>query len=151
MSKEVSTSSTQGELITLGKAGRRAIPLREQLRELGYKQQATNIQQDNKSAIHLATNGRNNASKARHILINAFWITEQIENKTYKIIYCPSETIIADIFTKPIFGARFKQLRNIIYNNKFENYISNNLNIITNNKNYIYIYTYCTVHKQSNL
>jgi len=123
VSKEVSTSSTQGELITLGKAGRRAIPLREQLRELGYEQQATNIQQDNKSAIHLAKNGRNNASKARHILINAFWITEQIENKTYTLVYCPSETIIADIFTKPIFGARFKQLRNIIYNNRFENYL----------------------------
>ena len=103
--------------------GRRAIPLREQLKELGYSQKATNIEQDNKSATHLAIHGRNNASKARHILINAFWITEQIANKTYNIVYCPSETIISDIFTKPIFGARFKQLRNIIYNNHFENYL----------------------------
>ena len=52
--------------------------------------------------------------QSRHINIRYFFIKDRIKEDNINIIYCPTEIIIADYFTKPLQGALFKKLRDII-------------------------------------
>ena len=43
--------------------------------------------------------------------IKFYYIREQVEDKTVAICYCPTENMLADIFTKPLCSPRFIKLR----------------------------------------
>ena len=52
-----------------------------------------------------------------HNLLTSYYYTfvvDKIQNKEVKIIYCPTDDMIADFSSKPIQGLVFKQQRNII-------------------------------------
>ena len=52
--------------------------------------------------------------KTRYIKIRYFFMMDQIRGDKFNIIYCPTEIIVADYFTKTLQGVLFKMLRNII-------------------------------------
>ena len=60
-------------------------------------------------------NGRNSCSgNSRHIHIRYFFVKDRIEKKEMRVEYCPTEYMLADYFTKPLQGSRFKEYRNYI-------------------------------------
>ena len=46
--------------------------------------------------------------------IQYIYITDQVQQKTIHITYCPTEEMIADFFTKPLQGSLFLKMRNLI-------------------------------------
>ena len=70
------------------------------------------LYQDNKSAILLETNGRKSAGKrSRALNIRYYFVTDQVEKKNLVIEHCPTEAMIADYFTKPLQGEKFREFR----------------------------------------
>ena len=60
-------------------------------------------------------NGRNSfTGKSRHIYIKYFLIKDQVDKGEIRIMYCPTHLMLADYFTKPLTGALFHKLRDII-------------------------------------
>ena len=58
---------------------------------------ATTIYQDNKSTILLLENGRMSSSKfTKHLDVQYFFVTDQIKCRELKVVYCPTEDILAD-------------------------------------------------------
>ena len=45
-----------------------------------------------------------------------YFITDQIEKKTARVAYCPTDDMIGDFFTKPLQGAKFRKFRDAILN-----------------------------------
>ena len=61
------------------------------------------LYQDNKSGILLESNGIHLAGKgSKYIPIYYYLITDQIKKKEFKIIYCPTGDMIADLFYQAV-------------------------------------------------
>ena len=43
-----------------------------------------------------------------------FFVKDRIDKKEMRVEYCPTENMLADYFTKPLQGSRFKEYRNYI-------------------------------------
>ena len=79
--------------------------------------EATIVYRDNTSSMKLEENGRASASKrTRHFNIKYFYVTDLIQRKEFKLKYCPTDSMIADYFTKPLVGKKFEDMRKIIMN-----------------------------------
>jgi hypothetical protein len=71
--------------------------------------------QDNKSSILLEQNGKALSGKhTRHIIIQYFFITDQVNRKEISIGWCPTKKMVADFMTKPLQGSHFRNLRDYI-------------------------------------
>ena len=109
-----SLSSMEAELVAISDANREVLWLRKFLTALGYRQKsATIINEDNQSCIKYVY-GTKNISKAKHIAVKHYHIKETIEDGQVKVIYCPSDKNIADIFTKPLHSPTFLRLRDML-------------------------------------
>jgi hypothetical protein len=81
----------------------------------GYTVSSNILEQDNQSAIHLATNGRSSAGpKSRHIDIRYFWLKDRIQSGAVHIRHCPTLEMLADFFTKPLQGHLFRFFKAIV-------------------------------------
>ena len=81
----------------------------------GYRIDYNFMYQDNQSTIRMENNGRGSSGKRkRHISIKYFFIADRIANKELQVEYCPTGDMVADLFTKPLQGALFRRLRDII-------------------------------------
>ena len=116
LAKQVSTSSTMSELINLSDNCKLLLPIRDFLNEINYIQTKVIIEQDNKSTISLAINGRGNSSKSRYINIRHFWMKELIDDEIIDIHHTNTEKIRSDSFTKTLFGSKFFIFRSEIMN-----------------------------------
>ena len=59
------------------------------------------IHQDNMSAIKLENNeGRSRGKQTCHVHICYFFITDWIKKGDVRIVYCPTNMLIADFYTK---------------------------------------------------
>ena len=74
---------------------------------------ATTILEDNQSAICMAKNQQSHR-RTKHIEIKYHFIRDLVEAGRIKLIYCPSEKMVADMLTKglPIF--QFENLRGLL-------------------------------------
>ena len=107
------TKSCQTSLVTLSDAVSMTAYHLQFLKVQGYDICA-DLMQDNKSTISLAENGRSNSDRSRHINIRYFFVHQYLEDGTMKIHYCPTLDMIADILTKPLQGASFEKLRDLL-------------------------------------
>jgi hypothetical protein len=83
----------------------------------GFAVNQSEIAQDNESAILLENYGKALGSrKSRHINIRFFFVTDRVRAKEIKITKCGTEEMLADYFTKPLQGSRFKKFRDLILN-----------------------------------
>jgi hypothetical protein len=110
-------SSTEAELVGADDAIGMILWTRLFLESQGYDVRDTKLYQDNQSAMLLERNGRRSTSKrTRHINIRYFFIADCIEKGDVKVEYCPTEDMVADIFTKPLQGSAFHKFRNDVLN-----------------------------------
>ena len=73
------------------------------------------LNQDNTSSIRLEKNGKSSSTKrTKHINIRYFFITDRVKKGEVSIEYCPTDDMIADYFTKPLQGSKFRKFRNTI-------------------------------------
>ena len=73
------------------------------------------LYQDNESAIRMEVNGRNSCTgNSQHVDIRYFFVHDQVKSGSIKVVYCPTERMLADFFTKPLQGGVFKKFRNAV-------------------------------------
>ena len=114
-------SSTETELVSVYDVMPTILWTRLFLHDQGYGSTGTVINQDNQSAILLENYGKFSSTKrTKHIDIRYFYITDKVKKGEAKIVYCPTDDMIADYFTKPLQGSIFKKFRNAIMNLKEE-------------------------------
>jgi hypothetical protein len=112
-------SSTEAELVGVDDAMPNIIWTQHFLKAQGMEIADNLIYQDNQSAILLERNGRRSSGKrTRHIDIRYFFIADRIEKKEVRIEYCPTNDMLADMFTKPLQGGLFRRLRDKVLNIK---------------------------------
>ncbi len=54
--------------------------------------------------------------RTRHINIRYFFVKDRVDSGEVKIVYKPTEDMLADFFTKPLQGLLFVRLRDAIMN-----------------------------------
>ena len=85
------------------------------MEEQGYKLKKNVLFQDNTSAIKLEKNGRNSCTgNSRHVHIRYFFVKGRVDKGELSIECCPTHSMLADYFTKPLQGALFRKLRAVI-------------------------------------
>jgi hypothetical protein len=123
-------SSTEAELVGASDYLPNTIWTKYFLEEQGYEIKNNIYNQDNQSAMRLEKNGKKSeGQKSRHIDIRYFWIKDRLEKDNVKVMYCPTEAMLADFFTKPLQGNLFRRLREVIMGRehirKLQEYVSN--------------------------
>ena len=105
------TSSCEAELVALSKGLQQSLWSRTFLIAQGILVPPLIIHQDNQSTIKLIERGRPAAEQTRHIDIGYFWATDLITRGIITIKFCPTLSMLADFFTKPLQGSLFLSLR----------------------------------------
>ena len=107
-------SSTEAELIAAVTAAKNIKYICSILFELGVPCTGpTPIYKDNKSAIKII-NANKPTGRSRHINIRYFWIKDRIDQEEVRVEYLPTHIMLADYYTKPLQGSRFRNLREFI-------------------------------------
>ena len=110
----VALSSTEAEYVSSCLAVQETVWLRNLLESVGYKQlHPATIYEDNQGAIALSKNAKSHP-RTKRIGIKNNYIREAIEKGQVRMEYCPSEVMLADVFTKVLPKTRFEELRKLI-------------------------------------
>ena len=81
--------------------------LRQFLLELGFPLTSpTFLHEDNKSAIHIALHG-NDKGRTKYMDVRCHLICDLIKSAVIQIQYQPTESMVADILTKPLMPSCF--------------------------------------------
>ena len=84
----------------------------------GYEIDKNILYQDNRSAILLETNGQRSAGKqSRALNIRYYFIADQSSKGNLTVTYCPTDDMIGDFMTKPLYGAKLDMFRDMILGN----------------------------------
>ena len=112
-------SSTETELVGADDLMPQIIWTNYFLEGQGYKSRDTIVYQDNKSTMLLEKNGKISLSKrTKHINNRYFFVKDRQDRGEVKIVYCPTDEMIADFFTKPLQGYKFLKFHKLIMNLK---------------------------------
>ena len=102
-------SSTETELVP------DVLWCRQFLEEQGVAPKRNIVYQDNEAAILLEKNGKASSGKrTKHINTRYFFVTDRVRNGELEVIWCPTEDMTGDFWTKPLQGALFRRLRDLI-------------------------------------
>ena len=108
-------SSTEAEVVGASDYLPNTIWAKSFLEAQGYEIKENIFNQDNQSAMKLETNGRKSCGqKSRHIDIRYFFMKDRVETENIRIVYCPTEQMLADFFTKPLQGALFLKFKRVL-------------------------------------
>jgi len=110
--KLTAISSTDAEILALTDVVKTILWLSALLKEIttirNIPKESAIIYQDNKSAIWISTE-KSKQRRSRHILIKTTYIKEKIINGDIILEYLSTDTMVADVLTKPLQGEKFKQ------------------------------------------
>jgi hypothetical protein len=108
-------SSTEAETVGASDYMPNTIWVQHFMESQGYTVTSNILEQDNESAIRLATNGRASAGpKSCHIDIRYFWLKDRIQSHDIHIRHCPTTQMLADFFTKPLQGHLFRFFKAVV-------------------------------------
>jgi hypothetical protein len=107
--------STEAELVAMDDIMLKMLWTRYFLMNQGFNVGPSRILKDNKSAMLLEENGMESSSKQPcHIHISFYFVTDQVHLNNVTIEHCPTKSIVADFFTKPLQGSAFYEFRKAI-------------------------------------
>jgi len=114
--KSVALSSFGAELMALGDALQDALWIRRVLSNCALlSEEATVIYEDNQGTIAVSKQDPGSvSSKTKHIAVRYFFVREHVECGDIAVIYCCTEEMVADIFTKPLGATKFKKFREML-------------------------------------
>ena len=88
--------------------------MRNLLNELGYSaEEAVTLNIDNQGAEKLASNPVFH-KRTKHIDIRFHHVREVVKKKEICLLYCPTEHMVADIFTKSLAKIKHKYFTNLL-------------------------------------
>ncbi len=90
--------------------------LREVLEELGYKQDPIPVFEDNKALVEVFKRGKVSSGVLKHIAAKYYYAKDLMKQGIILFRYCPTELMIADIFTKNLSGPKYKALMKRLIN-----------------------------------
>ena len=104
----VTLSTAEAEYVAATHAAKEGIWLRRLISELfGPINDPTPLYCDNQAALTLATTDNFHA-RTKHIDIRYHFIRHEVDSGAFKLIYCPTDDMVADILTKPLPGWKVK-------------------------------------------
>ena len=110
----IALSSIEAEYVPHSHATQKAVWLRELLKNIGFKQtEPTKLYEDNQCAIGLSKNLKPN-SRTKHIEIKFHYARKAVEDNIVDVQYCPTEQMIADIFTESLARVEFEKFRDML-------------------------------------
>ena len=110
-----SRNSTESEIIAVNNLIPQILWMRLFMKAQGNKVRDNILYQDNKSAVLLETNGRASSSKrTKHINIRYYYVADRVAKGDLRIVWCPTDKMIADFLTKPLQGKAFVEFRNLL-------------------------------------
>ena len=71
------------------------------------------LYEDNQGAIEISKNPKFH-NRTKHIDITFHFFRERISSNEIKVVYCPSDDMLADIMTKGLPKERFEKLRDML-------------------------------------
>jgi KUP system potassium uptake protein len=108
-------SSTEAKVVGSSDYLPNTIWARMFLAEQGYELTENIFYQDNQSAIRLEKNGRASCGqKSQHINIRYFFMQDRFESEGISVVYCPTNEMLANFFTKPLQGSIFRKFRAVL-------------------------------------
>ncbi|KAI3646031.1 hypothetical protein MP228_008959 [Amoeboaphelidium protococcarum] len=120
----VALSSCESEYIALANSAKEALWLRQLMKDINCEQDdATVINEDNQGSIAMVKGG-NGHSRSKHIDVRHHFIRYCVKKGDLRIVYCPTEKMIADIMTKALPAQKFLELRDLlgmVQSNSFPN------------------------------
>ena len=72
------------------------------------------IREDNKAAIDMVNDGATTSDRTKHVHIRNSFIGQFIDSNDIDVEYCPTNEMVADIYTKPLPKAQFVYLRDYL-------------------------------------
>jgi hypothetical protein len=106
----VSLSTAEAEYIAAGSCCAQLLWMKTMLHDYGVKHDTISLYCDNTSAISISKNPVFH-SRTKHIDIKHHFIRDLVEDKIISLDHVPTESQLADIFTKSLDGNRFEELR----------------------------------------
>jgi hypothetical protein len=74
------------------------------------------LYEDNTSAIYLHKNGKSSSNKTTHMKIRYFLIKDKVGSGELEIQHLPTDSMWADMLTKPLQGKLLKKFRACVLN-----------------------------------
>jgi hypothetical protein len=112
-------SSTEAELVGASDYLPHPVWAKRFLEGQGYYLKENVFHQDNMSTIRFEKNGRKSCRpNSRHIDIRYFWIKDRLGLENMTVVYCPTEQMLADFFTKPLRGSLYRRLKAVVMGHK---------------------------------
>lgn len=110
----VTLSSMESEYVALGEATQEAVWLRRLLKDMGETVVGpTCIKEDNQGCIQFVQSDRV-SRRSKHIETKERYVREQCDQKLIRLEYCSTETMAADLLTKPLGTTKVKQLSRLL-------------------------------------
>ncbi|GLI66562.1 hypothetical protein VaNZ11_010446, partial [Volvox africanus] len=106
----VATSSVEAEYMAAAFTTCEALWIRKLLYDLGMEQECVRIWDDNQGALSLIKNPVS-SERSRHIDVAHHFVRERTERGEVKFDYCPTESMVADVMTKPLADKKFAEFR----------------------------------------
>lgn len=107
----VTQSSTEAEFVALAEACNEAIWLKRILEDFDVNfTSPIKIYEDNQGCIKMVHSEKFN-NRSKHIDIKKYAVKDYISSKIVEVEYCPTEEMVADIFTKPLQKSKFLKLK----------------------------------------
>jgi hypothetical protein len=104
----VSLSTTESEYVVATHSSKEALWLRSLISEVfGTLQEPTTLFSNNQAAIALMRDHQYHA-QTKHIDVRYHWIRWVVEQGAIKVIYCPTDDMVADTLTKALPSAKVK-------------------------------------------
>ena len=115
LQKLIALSTTAAEIISLMDAVTDLVAARRLLKEMGYEQlQPTQVMEDNQPAIALVRDQARMEGATKHTDMRHLKLRELQSQGLFKIEYCRTTNMMADIFTKNLPAPAFKALSDYI-------------------------------------
>ena len=108
LQKVVALSTTEAEYISLSEASREAIWLKGICEDLGFEQEAAEIQCDSQSAIYLSKNNMFH-ERTKHMKVKYNFIREVVADGQVRFLKVHTSKNAADVLTKALPGDKFRE------------------------------------------
>ncbi len=111
----VTLSSTESELVAFTDHLSQAIWMNNFLTSQQLSLPPIRVFQDNQSTIALVRKKYPFSSRTKHLDIRYFFVRDKEQSKCISLCYCPTESMISDLLTKPLGGNQFDLLNDAIH------------------------------------
>ncbi|KAJ9506512.1 hypothetical protein QJQ45_005032 [Haematococcus lacustris] len=102
----VAMSTAEAEYMAASSATKEALWLRKLMRDLQLEARCVQMSCDNQAALQLLHNPMATA-RAKHIDVHHHFVRERINRGEVAFSYCHTDSMLADIFTKPLAAVKF--------------------------------------------